>query len=529
MVIKLVFIFLTIGPLIGWSTSLDEKARLLGFRIGTAFVSDWGSDRDAASVAQAQFGFLTPTAAQDWDGSDDWQTWVANASAWKLPFRGPRLAGGKTPPQLDGLDSKGLDREFLTRVKALRMVTPEGILCWDAAANVFTGAGGRISNVFSRLWGPDWPARALALVRSVDPKTPLFLAEDDALALNPRSDALYRLAADLKVRGLPLAGVALGSRQRLAFRPDPLLIGANLKRFSDLGLEIHLYDVDFGLEPGELLKGRGGASIQSLAYDALFQWVLAIPAVKLVALAEPTDQQIRPWPSGWTPTSASLFTSSGVPKDTALSVGQILSGPRSRIEDLAGPTARVDSIPLVGMEGPGLPKAWAGDDVWDLVPETSGTTSPPPTHRAEFYLNPPANAPKPYSDELSLLWSISWTGHQLVFQADRNEREIQIGNRGSSLSIEIRGPGFSALWDGIVGVDGGQIGVNGTWSLGGRKVRVVFDVPSDLGWGPGTTFFLRLSTVNVDGFHHQGVTLYPWPGTKDFLPFERLQIVKATY
>jgi len=504
---------------------LDEKAQAKGLRVGTAFASEWGSDRATAALAASQFGFLTPTSALDWDGSDDWQTWTANAGAWKLPFRGPRLSGGKAPSKLNGLSVTDLDAEFLARVRALKAVGTTGLLSWDAAANVFTGAGVLADTAFARIWGSDWPARVLGLVRSVDPKTPLFVAEDDTLALNPRSDALYRLVADLKARKVPLEGVALGARQRQLYRADPLLIGANLKRFADLGLEIHLYDVELGLEPGELLKGRGAATPQNQAYDSLFRWILAIPAVKLVALAEPSDQYVLPWPSGWTPASPSLFTAAGTAKDLALSIGQILAGPRPTVEELSGPATRVDAVPLDGIEGSSLPKAWGGD-VGDLVREGPADQKMVQT-RAGFYLNQPLGTKPPYTQDLSLLWSLSWTGQKLVFQADRIDDQILVGNRGESFFVEVRGPGFSSVWRTLVGEDGSDVGVSGTWTSGGRKVRVAFDVPPDAGWGPGTTFFIRFATTDADEGNDQGLTLYPWPGTKDKLPFERVQIVKG--
>jgi len=504
---------------------LDEKAQTKGFRMGTTFLSEWGGDRQTAAVAAAQFGFLSPSAALDWDGSDDWQTWTANASAWKLPFRGPRLAGGKTPAKLNGLSSRELDTEFLARVGALKAVGTAGLLSWDAAANVFTGAGIPSDNAFSRVWGSDWPAHALALVRSIDPKTPLFLAEDDTLALNPRSDALYRLVTDLKARKVPLDGVALGSRQRQLYRADSVLVGANLKRFADLGLEIHLYGVEFGLEPGELLKGRGSASPQNQSYDSLFRWVLAIPAVKRVSLAGPSDQYALPWPSGWTPASPALYTADGTAKDLAVSIGQILTGPRPTVEELSGPATRVDALPLDGIEGTGLPRAWGGD-VGDLVRE-GGAGAKEVQTRAVFYLNPPPGSKPPYTQDLSLLWSLSWIGQKVVFLADRIDDQVLLGNRGESFFVEVRGPGFAAVWRALVGEDGADTGVSGAWSAGGRRVRVVFDVPADAGWGPGTTFFVRFSTTDTDDGNDQGLTLYPWPGTKDKLPFERVQIVKG--
>jgi len=524
MVAKIALILVLAAPMVS-ATGLDEKARALGLRVGTAFLSDWGSDHDTAALVAAQFGFLAPTSELEWDGQDDWQTWVANASAWKLPFRGPRLAGGKTPANLNALDAKGLDREFLARLGSVLASGTGRLLSLDVAANTFTNTGDRVQNVFARVWGTDWPGHALQLVRTVDAKTPLFLAED----------ALYRLAVDLKARGVPLSGVALGSRQRLLFRLDPILIGANLKRFADLGLDVHLYDVDFGMEPGELLKGRGGASPQSLAYDALFRWVLAVPAVKLIAFAEPTDRLIRPWSSGWTPTSAALFTATGVPKDTALSFGQILSAPRPQVADLSAAANRQDSVPLKGLEGPGLPLFWSGDDVWQSIPLQGLGTGGPASHRADFYLNPPAGAKQPYSDEVSLQWSLAWAGQQstlewneLVFQAEVGGRAIQVGNRGSMLAVEVRGPGYSAEWSSVVGVDGDATGVSGTWSAGGKKARVSFKIPAATGWGPGTSFFLRFYVVAADAFNHQGVALYPWPPlTKENVPFRRFQIVKA--
>lgn len=497
---------------------LDARTQTQGLRVGTAFVSDWASDQELARTITQQYGFVTPTSDLDWDAPDDWRTWVTNATAWKLPFRGPRLAGGRVPARLGGLDAKALDRELTARVALLRQAGSP--LSWDAAANVFTDTGRPADTVFARVWGADWPEHALRLVRALDAHTPLFLAEDNTLALNPRSDALYKLAAALKAKGVPLNGVALGSRQRAAYRADSLLVGANLQRFADLGLDIHLYDVEFGMEPGEMPKGRGVATPQSAGYDGLFRWILAVPAVKLVALAEPSDRKILSWPSGWTPENPSLFLASGLEKDMTLSLYQLLSGPRPKPEDLADAKARAEAPPVPGAAGPGLPLSWNGGDVWGTVPETAARGTP---HHADKYWNLP-DGKVPSAEDFSITWALTWWKGQLLLRVDRSDDTILTGNRGEAVAAEVRGPGYAASWHGVVGVDSADLGVQGVWSGGGTKLWVVFDVPADAGWGPGTTFFFRFWGTDADDTR-SGTTVSSWPGSRDKLDFERLQIV----
>ena len=522
-------LFLLLVPLgLSWAEDgLAARTAVAGLSIGSALEISWATEKELKPLVSSQYGFLTPTRALEWDGDEDWATWVANAQALGLPFRGPRLAGGQTPTRLATLDPKALDREFLARVKTLRSQTAQAPLSWDVASGMFLASGDPAPSPFRKVWGADWPARALSLAKSADPGTPLFLAEDDTLGLNPRSDALYRLVADLKARGAPLDGVALGGRQRLSWRSTGLEVGANLRRFAALGLTIHVFDWDYGLDQDQSIPDRPAVQAQATAYLEVFAWFLATPAVKAVSVAEPSDLFVRTdHPSGVF-AAPSLYASAGIPKAVVSALMPALRN-RPQATDLVTEAARQNQVPLDPTSGTGLPQAWRTADVWHLVPATEDALPGGEfRHRATLYRNQPEASPNPGPDDFGMYWYLSWTRAGLVFQVERSDDVVLLGNRGESLSVELRGPGFASSEELVVGIDVQRPWFSARWAPDGKFVRVTFQVPAEVGWGPGTIFFFRFTGTDNDGGRDVGLVLDPWPlSPQGTLPWKAFRIVK---
>jgi len=491
--------------------------------LGTAIDPAWVTDPSLGPLLKAQYGLATPTSALDWDGDDDWATWSANVQAWGLPFRGPRIAGGRTPARLATLGATALDVEFSARVRSLaagrRSVRP---LSWDVAGNLFSPSGAPEPSPFRQVWGPDWVSRALSLARSADPTTPLFLAQDGALGLNPRSDALYRLAVDLRARGLPLAGVALGGRQRLLYRDPPAEVGANLKRFTDLGLVVDVYDWDYGLAEDRPLWNRSGGLrtlSQGQAYREAFAWFRAFPGVRSISVAEPSDRFVRAdAPAGGFFTPAPI-SAEGVPKEAWAALTQGLADPRPSPEALAAEARAADPVPLALTAG--WPLAWRAAEVWHEVPVVpEGPGGLEHRRRAVSPSNP---------DDLAITWYLSWAKAGLVFQGTRQDDKVLPGNRGEAWTLEVRGPGFAWAGTSLVGeaVEDGAATIR--WSGDGRTFQVTFTPPADAGWGPGTLVFFRFQATDVDKALDAPKTLVPWPTPPGApVPWKAFQVTGGT-
>jgi hypothetical protein len=69
--------------------------------------------------------------------------------------------------------------------------------------------------------------------------------------MNPKSDAIYAMVRDFRQRGVPVDGV--GFQMHIAnLHPDVASIAANIKRFTALGVQVHITEMDVALpvDPG---------------------------------------------------------------------------------------------------------------------------------------------------------------------------------------------------------------------------------------------------------------------------------------
>jgi endo-1,4-beta-xylanase len=79
-----------------------------------------------------------------------------------------------------------------------------------------------------------------------DPQALLFYNEAEAEVLNPKSDAIYAMVRDFRQRGVPIDGV--GFQMHVAnLHADVASISANIKRFTALGVQVHITEMDVAL------------------------------------------------------------------------------------------------------------------------------------------------------------------------------------------------------------------------------------------------------------------------------------------
>lgn len=125
--------------------------------------------------------------------------------------------------------------------------------------------------------------QAFLWARAADPNAKLFYNDYDAEPINAKSDAIYNMARDFKKRGVPLDGVGFQLHVTLAFDHPKTLdsFAANMQRFANLGLEIHITELDIRLsdsKPDSLLaQGKLYSEITTLcvqqpACKALQTW-----------------------------------------------------------------------------------------------------------------------------------------------------------------------------------------------------------------------------------------------------------------
>jgi endo-1,4-beta-xylanase len=88
--------------------------------------------------------------------------------------------------------------------------------------------------------------RCFRWAHEADPQALLFYNEAEAETVNPKSDAIYAMVRDFRRRGVPIDGV--GFQMHIAnLLADVVSISANIDRFTALGVQVHITEMDVAL------------------------------------------------------------------------------------------------------------------------------------------------------------------------------------------------------------------------------------------------------------------------------------------
>ncbi len=290
--------------------SLREAARGSGMLIGAAVRPAQLSEAAYASTLTREFNMLEPEDALKWevvhperqsfDFSQADQI-VDFAIRHGMKVRGHTLVWHRQNPQwlTEGKYTSGELAEILE--KHIRTVVGHyrgKIFAWDVVNEAFDEAhpGGLRSTIWrdqpgigsvgndmatsSELRAASNPVRSKLEARSseqsysyiercfrwaheADPQALLFYNEAEAEVVNPKSDAIYAMVRDFRQRGVPIDGV--GFQMHIAnLYADVASISANIKRFTALGVQVHITEMDVALR----VDAGGNARAEDLERQA---------------------------------------------------------------------------------------------------------------------------------------------------------------------------------------------------------------------------------------------------------------------
>ena len=144
-----------------------------------------------------------------------------------------------------------------------------GILLADKAGGLNRGPQASTAQarsgpeVMSKDAGYAYTERCFRWAHEADPEALLFYNEAEAEMVNRKSDAIYAMVRDFKERGVPIDGV--GFQMHVAnLHADVQLISQNIKRFTALGVQIHITEMDVALP----VDGVGNATTEDLQRQA---------------------------------------------------------------------------------------------------------------------------------------------------------------------------------------------------------------------------------------------------------------------
>ncbi len=284
--------------------SLRDAAEHTRILIGTAARPAQLSEAAYAVTLHREFSLLEPEDALKWDvlrpGRESFDFSQADqlldfALRHNMKVRGHTLVwhrqnpswlprGRFTPAQLSHL----LETHIRTVVGHYR----GKIFAWDVV-NEALDEHGRFR---STIWydqpgigfaqqGSGYIAQCFRWAHVADPDALLFYNEAEADEVNVKSDALYTMIRDFLRQGVPIHGVGL--QMHIGnLHPNIASISANIRRFTALGLQVHITELDVSLP----INTDGNARAEDLRKQAeVYRQIAA------VCLAHPDCTAIQTW------------------------------------------------------------------------------------------------------------------------------------------------------------------------------------------------------------------------------------------
>ncbi|MBS1856043.1 MAG: endo-1,4-beta-xylanase [Acidobacteria bacterium] len=259
---------------------LRDLAAARGIRVGAAVAPGYFSEQPYADTLarefnQAQpenamkFGLIHP--ARDTYNWTDADAIAAFAAAHGQALRGHTLVWHNQVPAW--LANGGFDSTRMAAILQDHIRTVVGryagrVYAWDVVNEAFNNDG----TLRGTLWydtpgiglsGTGYIEQALRWTRDADPGAKLFYNDYSAEGSNTKSDAIYAMARDFKARGVPLDGIGLQMHFTTS-TPSLASMEANIRRLTDLGLEVQITELDVRLP----VDASGVASAANLAAQA---------------------------------------------------------------------------------------------------------------------------------------------------------------------------------------------------------------------------------------------------------------------
>jgi endo-1,4-beta-xylanase len=316
----LIFVLATAALCLGFGAGVREQslrgaAQASGMLIGTAVRPARLSEAAYSSTLAREFNMLEPEDVLKWEVvHPEWQTFdfaqgdqiVDFASRHDMKVRGHTLVWHQQNPKW--LTERKYTSGELAQILEKHIKTVAGhyrgkIFAWDVVNEAFDEL--HPGKLRSTIWldqpgigfagnGSSYIERCFRWAHEADPQALLFYNEAEAEGVNPKSDAIYAMVRDFRRRGVPIDGV--GFQMHIEnLRADVASISANIKRFTALGVQVHITEMDVALpvdpngnpRPEDLqkqadiyrevatacLSHRGCTAIQTWGFTDKYSWI----------------------------------------------------------------------------------------------------------------------------------------------------------------------------------------------------------------------------------------------------------------
>jgi endo-1,4-beta-xylanase len=206
------------------------------------------------------------------------------------------------------------------------------LYAWDVVNEIFDDLG-RLRDESSSFWyktcGDEYIEKAFIWAHEADPDVKLFINDYGVETINFKSTATYELAKKLLAKGVPIHGFGMQAHMTEGKLPDFKNIAANIKRFTDLGLEVQVTELDVRIadEPAPEAKQFQN---QAEVFRGFVELALANPKITCITTWGVSDSD------SWIPGSfkgfgaALMFDEQFAPKPAYAAVADVLTKGRVR-------------------------------------------------------------------------------------------------------------------------------------------------------------------------------------------------------
>jgi endo-1,4-beta-xylanase len=124
------------------------------------------------------------------------------------------------------------------------------VMAWDVVNEAITDDGTLRDTIWRRTIGSDYIEMAFRWAHEADPDAQLFYNDYGGEGRGRKSDAIYSLVEKLLLKGVPIHGVGLQMHVGLNSAPSPQAVANNILRLSELGLDVHITEMDVQIQNG---------------------------------------------------------------------------------------------------------------------------------------------------------------------------------------------------------------------------------------------------------------------------------------
>jgi endo-1,4-beta-xylanase len=241
--------------------------------------------------------------------------------------RGARVKGhaliwhGATPSLVNGLAPADFRAAFERHIREIVTHYRGRVHAWDVVNEAVADDGMNLRDtVFRQKLGDGYIAEAFRLARAADPQARLFYNDYGGEGLGAKANRIYDLMRDLLAAGTPIDGVGLQMHVSANNRPPDSSIATNMRRLADLGLIVHISEMDVrvsGVPGTEQMR----LEAQKTAYHDIVRVCVAEPRCEAITFWGFTDAHT--WIRGDTPL---LFDALYRPKPAFVGVLDALRG-----------------------------------------------------------------------------------------------------------------------------------------------------------------------------------------------------------